>query len=285
MDHAGEINAVLYCFPGGDEIQGRIGTEVSERNPVICAVLMLAGMAALFMLAGCGRREPTPPSLNLFYEVHTVSVSADQPEPMPTRLSSAEFAVAVVDEMLLDPDLAASWSIQWHCMSKHCEFDRCIGAARSTVRDVLDNRWLEIDRRVDWNEECGKPTHWLSQVDRYSGQERYPSQDALFQFWAGARAGAASEQITLADGRKVNAWCTGPQKAETVEENGWMTLYDGEVCYDVRTGMLVFMSYVKRWVFTGTFEGKPFERAYFGDSETYEQLLETTNAQLSFVEE
>jgi hypothetical protein len=91
--------------------------------------------------------------------------------------------------------------------------------------------------------------------------------------------------VTLHDGRKVNVWCTGPTQAALAEQDGWTSLYDGEVCYDVRTGMLIFMSYMKRWVFTGIFEGKAYERAYFGDFETYQQLLETTNAHLSFVEE
>jgi hypothetical protein len=238
----------------------------------------------MMLAAACEKAEPTPPSRNIFYEVQMVSISSDQPVPMPTRVAGTGFQVAAADEALLAPDLSALWSIQWECNSDRCTFDQCNGSAQANVRDVLDHRWLEIDRRVDWTTNCGKPISWLSQVDRYSGQERYPSGDALFQFWAGSKAHSPERQVTLVDGRKVNVWCTGPTQAEMAEEDGWMSLYDGEVCYDVRTGMLVFMSYVKRWVFTGIFEGKPYERAYFGDAESYQQLLETTNAHLSFVE-
>lgn len=247
-------------------------------------LLMMAAIAVL-VLAACQKEEPSPPSRNLFYEVQLVAVSNDRPLPLPTSVSAADINVSVSDDTLLSPDLQATWSINWECMSEHCQFDSCYGTATSHVRDTLDNRWLEIDRRVDWNEGCGKPINWLTQVDRYSGQERYPSGDALFQFWAGAKLRTAQQEITLPNERKVYVWCTGPTQAEVAEADGWTSLYDGEVCYDVRTGMLVYMSYIKRWVFTGIYEGKSYERAFFGDSETYQQLLESTNAQLSYVEE
>ncbi len=268
--------------------QGLATREVGQ-GPSRSLITRLLGFCLLLMagvgVAACGQAKPNPPARNVFYEVKRVSVSADQPDPVPDTVDGNVFVVAMADDRLLDDKLEASWSINWNCMSDHCEFEQCVGTAYSHVRDVLDNRWLEVDRRIDWNKECGKPASWLSQVDRYSGQERYPSQDALFQFWAGAKAATAQEALTLGDGRQVQVWCTGPQKAEVVEKDGWMSLYDGEVCYDVRTGILVFMSYMKRWVFTGLFDGKSYERADFGDSETYEQLLETTNAQLSFVKE
>lgn len=257
--------------------------KLDQRKSRWSVPLLLLGLALI--VTACGKEEPSPPSRNLFHEVQVVSVVDDLPVPKPTTVSGTMLNLAVTDETLFEPDLTASWSINWNCTSDHCEFQQCIGSAHSAVREVLDDRWIEIDRRVDWNQGCGKANSWLSQIDRYSGQERYPSQDALFHFWAGAKAGLAQDQITLADGRKVDVWCTGPTKAEVAEDDGWLGLYDGEVCYDVRTGMLIFMSYIKRWVFTGIFEGKSYERAYFGDSETYEQLLETTNAQLSFVEE
>jgi hypothetical protein len=41
------------------------------------------------------------------------------------------------------------------------------------------------------------------------------------------------------------------------------------------------MSYTKRWLFTGTFEGQTYERAYFGDNETYEFTLLETNVELT----
>lgn len=245
------------------------------------------GLATILLfslvLVAC-THQPTPPSRNVFYEVKTVTTRESGTEPVPTTVPAQSLSIEVADDSLLPSDLEAEWSINWQCASERCQFDQCIGTAHSTVRDIIDERWLEIDRRVSWNDGCGKRTSWLSQVDRYSGQERYPSQeDRLFNFWAGARSARPERQITLGDGRPVNAWCTGPSTAEIQEEKGWTTLYDGEVCYDVGTGMLVSMSYIKRWVYTGTFEGKAYERAYFGDSETYEQRLESTNAQLSTV--
>ncbi len=253
--------------------------------PVRAILLGMVGFALLISIAACQRQDPHPPGRNIFYEVQMVAVTNDRPMPIPETVSAADINVSVADDTLLSPELEASWSINWNCMSERCEFEECVGSAKSHVRNTIDTRWLEIDRRVDWNADCGKPVSWLTQVDRYTGQERYPGQDVLFQFWAGARAHTPEQQITLPDGRQVYAWCTGPTQAEVVESDGWMSLYDGEVCYDVRTGMLIFMSYIKRWVFTGFFDGKSYERAYFGDSETYQQLLETTNAQLSFVED
>lgn len=252
------------------------------RRTIQISLILLA--VALF-LAACGKSKSAPTSRNVFYEVQTVSRSADRAAAGPTVVPASSLGIAVADQPILTPDLEAEWSINWICLSDRCQYETCVGAARSTVRDTVGERWLEIDRRVQWNESCGKRTSWLSQVDQYTGEERYPSQqDRLFNFWAGARAGTAQRRIALADGRAVNVWCTGPQQAEIAEGDGWTSLYDGEVCYDVQTGMLVFMSYIKRWVFTGAFQGSEYERAYFGDSETYEQMLESTNAALSFVE-
>ena len=241
-------------------------------------------LVAALLLAGCGRSKPAPPSRNVFYEVQTVARTAGKLAAAPTTVAASSLGISVADKPILTSDMDARWSINWLCLSDRCEFEQCVGAAHSTVRGIVSDRWLEVDRRVQWNEGCGKRTNWLSQVDQFTGEERYPSQqDRLFNFWAGARAGTAQRRIKLQDGRTVNVWCTGPQQAEVAEADGWTTLYDGEVCYDVKTGMLVSMSYLKRWVFTGSFQGSDYEQAYFGDSETYEQLLETTNAELSFV--
>ena len=46
--------------------------------------------------------------------------------------------------------------------------------------------------------------------------------------------------------------------------------------------MLVYMNYVKRWLFTGEFEGKTYDKAYFGDSEKLEQRLADTNVPLDY---
>lgn len=249
---------------------------------LVAGLLVLLGL----ILAACGRGRPTPPARNVFYEVYTAPPGTAGHDASPQRAPASTLGIELADKPILTPDFEARWSIDWLCMSDRCAFKTCKGEAHSTVRDTVRERWLEIDRRVDWNEGCGQRTSWLSQVDQFTGEERYPSrQDKLFNFWAGARAGAPERTIEIGDGREVNVWCTGPQQAEVAEDDGWTTLYDGEVCYDVRTGLLVYMSYIKRWVFTGEFQGQDYERAYFGDSETYEQLLESTNAELSFVEE
>jgi hypothetical protein len=53
----------------------------------------------------------------------------------------------------------------------------------------------------------------------------------------------------------------------------------------VRTGELVSMSYTKRWLFSGEYDGQKYERAYFGDYETLDQYLVDTDVELSFVEQ
>ncbi|MCB0093224.1 MAG: hypothetical protein KDE54_35290, partial [Caldilineaceae bacterium] len=71
---------------------------------------------------------------------------------------------------------------------------------------------------------------------------------------------------------------------EVEEGDGWSTVYIGNTCHDVRTGMLLDLSYEKRWLYTGEFEGKTYNREYFGDFETLEQHLADTNAVLYDVE-
>jgi hypothetical protein len=238
----------------------------------------------VLVLSGC-RSDPSPPSRNLFYEVKTLSPASTADNPLPATVSGDDFAVEIVNRDLIPSDFQAMWDIDWQCNSDNCRAKTCEGTAKAYVRDVVDERWLEIDRRITWAGDCGERTTWLSQIDKYTGQERYPSAtDTLFEFWAGAHPGAPNDQIQLANGKTVSVWCTGPRQAEMPEEDGWTTLYDGEICYDTRTGMLVFMNYIKRWVFTGSYNGQEYTRAYFGDSETYEQRLTSSNAQLNYVE-
>ena len=79
-------------------------------------------------------------------------------------------------------------------------------------------------------------------------------------------------------------YCTGPEKVEIEEGGGWTTVYEGNTCHDVETGMLVYMNYVKRWLFSGDFEGKTYDRAYFGDSERLVQQLTDTTAPVALVD-
>ena len=86
-------------------------------------------------------------------------------------------------------------------------------------------------------------------------------------------------------GEGVAVHCSGPHSVEIEEGGGWTTIYEGNTCHDVNTGMLVFMNYTKRWLFTGDHEGRTYERAYFGDSEKLEQRLVESSAPLAYVKE
>ncbi len=48
--------------------------------------------------------------------------------------------------------------------------------------------------------------------------------------------------------------------------------------------MIVLLSYNKRWLFTGKYQGQSYDHAYFGDSETLEQKLTNTNINLFWVQ-
>jgi hypothetical protein len=155
----------------------------------------------------------------------------------------------------------------------------------ATVRSADDPRWLEVDREVSWADECGDDSSWVHGLDRYTGAERNPIGEGrfVFNFWAGAQSteGATIRPFTLAGGRVVLGVCSGPQTMENDEGGGWITIFDGEVCHDPGSGLLLSMFYTKRWLFTGTFEGQTYERAYFGDNETYEFTLRETNLELT----
>ena len=44
------------------------------------------------------------------------------------------------------------------------------------------------------------------------------------------------------------------------------------------------VSYTKRWLFSGEYDGQKYERAYFGDYEVLDQYLVDTNVDLAFLE-
>ena len=72
-------------------------------------------------------------------------------------------------------------------------------------------------------------------------------------------------------------------QVELNEGNGWTSVYQGNTCHDVRTGMLVLLSYTKRWLYTGEFDGNTYDKAYFGDNETLVQRLSDTNVEMAEV--
>ena len=90
--------------------------------------------------------------------------------------------------------------------------------------------------------------------------------------------------LPLEGGEGVEVFCSGPHTVEIEEGAGWTTVYQGNTCHDVNTGMLVYMNYVKRWLYTGDYDGKTYTRAFFGDTETLEQRLVEANTSLARVE-
>ncbi len=193
--------------------------------------------------------------------------------------------LSVVGE-LLPADLTAEWSVSYECSSDRCVVPVCDGAMTASVRNADDKRWLEVERKVEWTDNCGEQATWIHQLDRFTGNERFANSTDLFLFnyWMGAAVGEANSVFTLPNGQQVLAWCSGPQSAEVEEADGWTTVYEGENCYDVRTGMLVSMQYSKQWLFTGTYEGKEYDRAFFGDVENYTVQLSETNLELATVD-
>ncbi len=188
-------------------------------------------------------------------------------------------------EPLFANDFTARWNVAYRCDSERCEVAECTGEVNAQVRSLRNNIWLEIDRNVSWLNNCGDDTLAQFQIQRYNGQDRQLGDDAAFfdRYWMGANPGEATKTISLADGQVLRAWCTDPQSIEREEDDQWTVLYDGEACYDLRSGMLLTLSYAKRWLLTGKIEGDTYERAYFGDSEYYDFELEFTNARLSVV--
>jgi hypothetical protein len=98
------------------------------------------------------------------------------------------------------------------------------------------------------------------------------------------RAHEPTNAFQMDDGREVAVWCSDPQTTEVEEGDGWTTVYEGRTCHDVRTGVLVWLSYVKKWLFTGEYNGQTYDRASFGDYESLEQHLVDINADLQYIE-
>ena len=78
--------------------------------------------------------------------------------------------------------------------------------------------------------------------------------------------------------------CSDTQSVEINEGDGWTSVYEGQTCHDVATGVLVLLDYTKRWLYTGEYDGNTYDRAYFGDSERLEQRLVDTTVPLALVE-
>lgn len=188
-------------------------------------------------------------------------------------------AVPVVGPLLPD-DLEAAWDLRWECHAEGCPQDECFGESQATTLQARTERWLEVQREATWAEECGEREEWITQVDRYTGREQTVADPPLFEIWAGASPGPANRAVDLLD-RTLALWCTDTRTREVDQGSGWTVVYEGDACYDTRSGVLVTLQYVKRWLFSGEFEGQQYDRAYFGDYEVYQQILTSTNAPLT----
>lgn len=185
-------------------------------------------------------------------------------------------------KVLLPADLRATWNVNWSCNSEHCEVTQCGADMAAQVTRPADGGYLPIEHKVTWANECFNTDAWTLEVDQTTGQERSGEASANFfaDYWLGAKPGAATGVYPLDGKRGVIVYCDDEQSAEVEEGDGWTVMYEGGTCHDVKTGMLVYMIYTKRWLFTGDFEGTTYERKYFGDNERLEQRLVETNVEL-----
>ncbi|MGL4651123.1 MAG: SH3 domain-containing protein [Caldilineaceae bacterium] len=189
---------------------------------------------------------------------------------------------------LFDGSLQAAWDIDWSCTSEEgrCTVPACDANVTAGVDRPGDGQFVPVAYQVAWSDECFSTDSWVFEVDPLTGRERTGeyADNFLYSYWAGANAGDISGVYPFGDDEGIVVACSGPDTVEIEEGDGWTSSYEGVTCHDRRTGMLVYMNYVKRWLFTGEFEGKQYERAFFGDTETLEQRLVDTSAELFLVE-
>lgn len=194
-------------------------------------------------------------------------------------------AVPAVESVFPD-NIEATWRVDWSCGSDRCDVRKCSATVTARSDTSPDNQWMQVEHSVEWEDACFEPDEWVFEVDRYSAQERSGEfvDNFLYNYWLGVQPGPATNKFKMEDGREVAVWCSGPHELELEDSDGWTTLYVGETCHDVNTGELVSVSYTKRWLFTGEFDGQKYERAYFGDYEMLDQYLINSNSPLAFIE-
>lgn len=183
---------------------------------------------------------------------------------------------------LIPDDLDAAWAVRWECHAEGCVQEECLGQSQASPLQERSVRWLEVKREATWSGDCGEREEWITQVDRYSGQEQQAVGDnaPLFSIFAGAVPGPENRTIDLL-GRTLSLWCTDSRTKEVDQGKGWAVVLEGQACYDRKSGVLVTLQYLKRWLFSGEYEGKQYDRQYFGDYEVYQQILTGTNLPLS----
>ncbi len=243
--------------------------------------------------------DPAGQAVRADEEVETEEGAATLDQPVNELIEPAWLSQSVVQlsddvsnlptqDSVFTSDLSASWSVDWSCESERCEPKACGAIIAAVTNSAPADQWLQINHEVEWDESCFSTDSWSFEVNRFTGRERSASieDNFLYSYWLGASPGSVNSVFTLEDGREIAVWCSGTYEVELEEGGGWTTVYEGNTCHDVRTGMMVYISYLKRWLFTGEYEGKEYPpRSYFGDFERLEQALIDTTADLYFVNE
>jgi hypothetical protein len=205
------------------------------------------------------------------------------------KVQGAPESVATASSAVPDK-LTAQWAVNWQCVStnQNCKVPECSATIDAKSDSPAQQPWQKISYGVTWDKSCASAMEtpdWALEVNKYSGQERTQAYrgDFVYDYWAGVQPGAATHVYTMDDGRKVVVRCSGSQTKELPEQQGWLTVYKGQSCHDIATGLLVTLTYTKQWLYSGKLGDQTYDRAYFGDSESLEQDLVATNAGLSFV--
>lgn len=186
---------------------------------------------------------------------------------------------------LLEPDLAVKWAVHWQCESERCQLKECNAEVSASVNRQPSGGFLPIEHTVVWDDACFSTDAWTFEVNQMTGEERTgeAEQNFLYGYWLGANPGQAIGVFPLNEREGVQVFCSGLHTVEIEEGGGWTTVYQGNTCHDVRTGMLVYLNYIKRWLYTGDYDGKTYNRAFFGDIERLEQRLIEANTPLARV--
>jgi hypothetical protein len=196
--------------------------------------------------------------------------------------------VAVVEAVdpLMPEDLEATWAVDWACgAEERCAVEACQATVTASA-DSANQQFLQVAHEVEWDDACFATDSWIFEVDPITGRERTGdfAENFLYGYWLGAEPGESNGVYKYDDELGVIVWCSEPRDVEIDEGDGWTTIYEGSTCHDVKTGTLVLLTYTKRWLYSGEYDGETYSRAYFGDSERLEQRLIDTNIELGFAE-
>ena len=188
-------------------------------------------------------------------------------------------------ESVLPESVESTWQVEWSCGSERCEVKECNASVTASADAKPNDQWMDVEHIVSWDDECFEEDSWVFEVDRFTAKERSGeyADNFLYNYWLGVQPGPATNIFEMDDGREIAVWCSGPHELELEENDGWVTKYVGETCHDVKTGELVSVSYTKRWLFTGEYNGQKYEQAYFGDYEVLDQYLVDSNIELGYV--